>query len=159
MRLQLLYLNMRDDEITCDCRKFQKEKTLKVKRCGWLMKDEIYDAKISCLLKDPGIIRNRLKVQAAKINARAYLRVGKGFRSFDKFIWLFVNGKPMQNSWKSLSEIAPTTKELDAMSKEFKRKGFKFVGSTICYAFMRVVGMVNAHTIDCYRHRQIKQKK
>ncbi|MCK4994399.1 MAG: DNA-3-methyladenine glycosylase I [Candidatus Omnitrophica bacterium] len=117
------------------------------------------EVKIACLLKDPGIIRNRLKVHAAKINAQAYLKVREEFGSFDKFIWSFVKGVQIQNAWKLLSDIPATTKESDAMSKEFKRRGFKFVGSTICYAFMQAVGIVNDHTIDCYRYTQIKHKK
>jgi len=117
------------------------------------------ELKISRILNDPGIIRNKLKVQAAKINAKAYLKVVAEFGSFDEFIWSFVGGKPIQNAWRSLSEIPPSTCESDAMSKELKKRGFKFVGSTICYAFMQAVGMVNDHTIDCYRHRQIRHKK
>ena len=117
------------------------------------------DAKITRLLKDSGIIRNKLKVQAVKINAKAYLKVVEENGGFDEFIWSFVGGSQIQNAWRSLSEIPPNTCESDAMSKELKKRGFRFVGPTICYAFMQAVGMVNDHTVDCYRHRQIRQKK
>ena len=110
------------------------------------------DRKIAELLNDPGIIRNRLKVKAARTNARAFLQVVDEFGSFDTFIWSFVKGKQMVNTWKDISEIPATTPESDAMSKELKKRGFKFVGSTICYAFMQAVGMVNDHTKDCFRH-------
>lgn len=114
------------------------------------------DKKISRLLKDPGIIRNRLKVHAAKVNAQAYLQTEREFGSFRKFIWSFVAQRPVQNEWGSFSEIPANTKISDLMSKELKKRGFKFVGSTICYAFMQAVGMVNDHTIDCFRYKQIK---
>ena len=113
------------------------------------------DQKIEKLLQDPGIIRNRLKVEAARINARAFLEVVDEYGSFDRFIWSFVSGKPIVNTWKNISEIPATTAESDAMSKELKKRGFKFVGSTICYAFMQAVGMVNDHTTDCHRHSQL----
>ena len=116
------------------------------------------DAEISRLLKNPGIIRNRLKVQAAKINAKAYLDVIRECGSFDKFIWSFVRGVQTQNKWRTLSEVPLTTKESDEMSAELKRRGFKFAGSTICYAFMQAVGMVNDHTADCFRYIQIRRK-
>lgn len=112
--------------------------------------------KISQLLQDPGIIRNRLKVGAAIINAQAYLQIVDEFDSFDHFIWSFVDGKPIQNSWHDVSQIPVTTAESDAMSKALKRRGFKFVGSTICYAFMQAVGMVNDHVIGCSRYEVIK---
>lgn len=112
--------------------------------------------KIESLLQDPGIIRNKLKVNAAMVNAKAFLEVVKEFGSFNEFIWSFVNGKPITNSWQDISQIPVTTTESDKMSKELKRKGFKFVGSTICYAFMQAVGMVNDHTTDCFRYAQIK---
>ena len=116
------------------------------------------DIKISRLLNNPGIIRNRLKVQAAKNNARKYIQVVNEFGSFSKFIWSFVGGKQKQNKWRSLTDVPVKTRESDAMSRELKKRGFKFVGSIICYAFMQAVGMVNDHTIDCYRYRQIRQK-
>lgn len=114
------------------------------------------EAKVARLLKDPGIIRNRLKVLAARINAQAYLELIKEYISFDFFIWSFVNGKPIKNKWKLLSDIPAQTAASEAMSKELKIRGFKFVGSTICYAFMQAVGMVNDHTIDCFRHKELK---
>ena len=114
------------------------------------------DKKIQKLLKDPGIIRNKLKVAAAKKNAQVYMQVIKEHGSFKEFIWSFVDGKPITNCWKTISEIPATTKESDAMSKALKKKGFNFVGSTICYAFMQAVGMVNDHIITCYRYKEIK---
>jgi DNA-3-methyladenine glycosylase I len=108
--------------------------------------------KIEKLLLDPGIIRNRLKVKAAKINAKAFLQISQEFGSFDAFIWSFTDGDTLQNNWKNISQIPATTLESDAMSKELKKRGFKFTGSTICYAFMQAVGMVNDHTKDCFRH-------
>jgi DNA-3-methyladenine glycosylase I len=114
--------------------------------------------KIDSLLQDPGIIRNRLKVGAAKINARAFLQVVKEFGSFDAYIWSFVDNTPIHNSWKTLQEIPATTPESDRMSKELKKRGFKFVGSTICYAYMQSIGMVNDHTIDCFRHKGLCKK-
>ncbi|MEQ1590410.1 MAG: DNA-3-methyladenine glycosylase I [Gallionella sp.] len=119
-----------------------------------------YDAhKIESLLQDAGIVRNRLKVQSAVINAQKFLEVQSEFGSFDKFIWQFVDGKPRQNIWRSLSEIPASTPESDAMSKELKRRGFKFIGSTICYAHMQATGMVNDHTTDCFRHAELKGKR
>lgn len=109
------------------------------------------DARIAALLQDPGIIRNRLKVQAAVTNARAYLKVCAEFGSFDRYIWQFVDGKPIVNHFQSLSEIPAKTPISDYMSLDLKKRGFKFIGSTICYAYMQAVGMVNDHTIDCYR--------
>jgi len=114
------------------------------------------DKKIHKLLNDSSIIRNKLKIAAAKKNAQVYLQVIKEHGSFKQFIWSFVSGKPITNCWKTISEIPATTKESDAMSKGLKKKGFKFVGSTICYAFMQAVGMVNDHIITCYRYKEIK---
>jgi DNA-3-methyladenine glycosylase I len=114
------------------------------------------DKKIHNLLKDPGIIRNRLKVTAAKQNAQAYLKIVKEHGTFNKFIWSFVDHKPITNYWKTLSEIPSTTKVSDKMSKALKKKGFKFTGSTICYAFMQSVGMVNDHITKCFRYKEIK---
>jgi len=114
-----------------------------------------YDArKIRKLLADPGIVRNRLKVAAAVQNARAFLAVQKEFGSFDRYLWQFVGGSPIQNHRKSLKDIPPRTREADAMSKDLLKRGFKFVGPTICYAFMQAVGMVNDHTTDCFRYRK-----
>lgn len=115
--------------------------------------------KIESLLQDAGIVRNRLKVQSAVINAQKFLEVQSEFGSFDKFIWQFVDGKPRQNKWRSMAEVPAYTAESDAMSKELKRRGFKFVGSTICYAHMQATGMVNDHTTDCFRHAQLSRKQ
>ncbi len=115
-----------------------------------------YDAtKQEQLLQNEGIVRNRLKVAASVINAKLFLQVQKEFGSFDKYIWEFVGGDTIQNSWKSLKEIPATTKESDNMSKDLKRRGFKFVGSTICYAFMQATGMVNDHTTNCFRYKNL----
>jgi DNA-3-methyladenine glycosylase I len=108
--------------------------------------------KIRKLLNNEGIVRNRLKIEAAIRNAEAFLAVRKEFGSFDKYIWQFVGGKPMINRWKTLGEIPAKTAESDAMSKDLKKRGFKFVGSTICYAFMQATGMVNDHLVECFRY-------
>ena len=113
---------------------------------------------INRLLSNPGIIRNRLKINAAIINAQKFLKIQKEFGSFDRYIWSFVNHKTIVGKFKSWKNIPATTKESDAMSKDLKERGFKFVGSTICYAFMQAVGMVNDHTIDCFRYNNIKNK-
>ena len=113
--------------------------------------------KIESLLRNPGIIRNRLKVAAARTNAKAFLEVSGEFGSFDGFIWSFVGGRPMRNSWKDIREVPATTPESGRMSKELKKRGFKFIGPTICYAFMQAVGMVNDHTVDCFRHKVLKK--
>jgi DNA-3-methyladenine glycosylase I len=115
--------------------------------------------KIESLLQDAGIVRNRLKVQSAVINAQKFLEVQSEFGSFDRFIWQFVDGQPRQNAWRSLADVPARTAESDAMSKELKRRGFKFVGSTICYAHMQATGMVNDHTTDCFRHAQLSSKQ
>jgi len=104
------------------------------------------------LLKDQGIIRNRLKIESAVRNAKAFLEVQREFGSFDACVWQFVGGKPRVNRWKSPREVPARTEESDAMSKDLKRRGFNFVGSTICYAFMQAVGMVNDHLVTCFRH-------
>jgi DNA-3-methyladenine glycosylase I len=109
--------------------------------------------KMQQLLRDPGIVRNRLKIASAIDNAKAFLRVQEEFGSFDVYIWQFVGGKPRVNSPKSLKQIPARTLESDAMSKDLKRRGFNFVGSTICYAFMQGVGMVNDHVVQCFRYR------
>jgi len=111
---------------------------------------------VNRLLADPGIVRNRLKIESAIKNACGTLAIVEEFGTFDSFLWKYVDGIPVQNTWKAMSEIAPTTKQSDAMSKDLKRRGFNFVGSTICYAFMQAVGMVNDHTTDCFRHKEIK---
>jgi DNA-3-methyladenine glycosylase I len=109
--------------------------------------------KMQTLLRDPGIVRNKLKVFSAIENAKAFLRVQKEFGSFDRYIWQFVGGKPHVNSPRSLKQVPASTAESDAMSKDLKKRGFKFVGSTICYAFMQAVGLVNDHTVDCFRSK------
>ena len=111
--------------------------------------------KIDSLLQDPGIIRNKLKVNAAIVNAKAFLEVVKEYGSFDAYIWSFVDGKPIQNRWKTMADVPVSTPESDAMSKSLKKRGFKFVGTTICYAYMQGVGMVNDHTLDCFRHSEL----
>ncbi|HUX90964.1 MAG TPA: DNA-3-methyladenine glycosylase I [Gallionellaceae bacterium] len=112
--------------------------------------------KIGLLMQNSAIVRNRLKLQSAVINAQKLLAVRDEFGSFDAFIWRFVDGAPQQNNWRSLAEVPASTATSDAMSKELKRRGFKFAGSTICYAFMQATGMVNDHTTDCFRHAQLK---
>lgn len=113
------------------------------------------DEKVAALLADPGIVRNRLKISAAIRNARSFLEIQSEYGSFDAYIWQFVGGKPKVNAWRNLTEIPASTPESGAMSKDLARRGFKFVGSTICYAFMQAVGMVNDHTVDCYRYNEI----
>jgi DNA-3-methyladenine glycosylase I len=116
-----------------------------------------YDKKkVRELLKDAGIIRNRLKIAAAIGNAQAFLKVREEFGSFDKYIWQFVGGKPKQNAWKTHERLPAKTAESDAMSKDLKKHGFRFVGSTICYAFMQATGMVNDHLVSCYRYLQLR---
>ena len=112
------------------------------------------EARVQKLLGNAGIVRNQLKIRSAVTNAKAFLAAQKEFGSFDAFIWQFVGGQPKVNAWKSMQEVPAKTPESDAMSKELKRRGFKFVGSTICYAFMQAVGMVDDHTVDCFRYRQ-----
>jgi DNA-3-methyladenine glycosylase I len=112
--------------------------------------------KIESLLQNVGIVRNRLKVQSAIINAQKFLEVQDEFGSFDKFIWQFVDGKTKQNKRRSMADIPSSTPDSDAMSKELKRRGFKFVGTTICYAHMQATGMVNDHTTDCFRHNELQ---
>jgi DNA-3-methyladenine glycosylase I len=114
------------------------------------------EAKVAELLANPGIVRNRLKIQAAIGNAKAFLTVQDEFGSFDAYIWRFVSGKPIQNAWRGLSEIPAHTPESDALSKDLLGRGFKFVGSTICYAHMQATGMVNDHLVDCFRYQQLR---
>jgi DNA-3-methyladenine glycosylase I len=113
------------------------------------------DAKVARLLADAGIVRNRAKVAASIGNAKAFLDVQREFGSFDTYVWQFVGGKPIVNKRKSLADIPATTPESDAMSKDLKKRGFKFVGSTICYAFMQATGMVNDHLTSCFRYRAV----
>jgi DNA-3-methyladenine glycosylase I len=114
------------------------------------------EAKIAELLQNPGIVRNRLKVQAAVKNAQGYLAIQEQHGSFSDFLWQFVGGRPIQNSWRSLSELPAETAESQAMSKALKKYGFSFVGPTIVYAFMQAVGMVNDHVVDCFRYEECR---
>jgi DNA-3-methyladenine glycosylase I len=119
-----------------------------------------YDSKkVERLMEDKGIIRNRLKIKAAIENARAFLKVREEWGTFDAYLWQFIGGKPRQNSWPMLEEIPSKTAESEAMSKDLARRGFKFVGSTICYAFMQAVGMVNDHTTDCFRYAELSKSR
>jgi len=115
------------------------------------------DRKVAQLVANPGIIRNRLKIRSAIQNARAFLAVQQEFGSFDAYLWSFVGGRPKVNRWRTLKEIPTQTPEAEALSKDLKRRGFSFVGPTSCYAFMQSVGMVNDHTIDCFRHAEIER--
>jgi DNA-3-methyladenine glycosylase I len=112
-------------------------------------------ATVNKLMRDEGIVRNRLKIESTVTNARAFLAVQKEFGSFDRYVWGFVGGKSRKNSRKGLRDIPAHTAESDALSKDLQRRGFRFVGSTICYAFMQAVGMVNDHLITCYRYREL----
>ena len=112
--------------------------------------------KIAALLDNPGIVRNRLKVGSAVQNARAFLGIQEEFGSFDAYIWQFVDGRPIQNAWNTLDQVPAQTAESQAMSKDLKKRGFNFVGPTICYAFMQAVGMVNDHVVDCFRYEAIE---
>lgn len=113
------------------------------------------DAKIAELMADAGIIRNRQKINSAIKNAKAYLSVQEKFGSFDAYLWQFVGGKTIQNTWRTMAEIPTSTAESEAMSKDMKRRGFSFVGPTICYAFMQSSGLVNDHIVSCFRHSEV----
>ncbi|WP_432822828.1 DNA-3-methyladenine glycosylase I [Trichloromonas sp.] len=115
------------------------------------------DADLQRLLADSGIVRNRLKIESAVKNARGVLALQQEFGSFDAYLWRYVEHQPRQNEWRSLAELPARTAESDAMSKDLKKRGFNFVGPTICYAFMQAVGMVNDHVVDCFRHAELKQ--
>jgi DNA-3-methyladenine glycosylase I len=114
--------------------------------------------KVGELLRNPEIVRNRLKIASATQNAKALLAVSKEFGSFERYIWQFVGGRPLVNSRRTLKDVPPLTIESDAMSKDLKKRGFNFVGSTICYAFMQAVGMVNDHLVGCFRYKQVQGK-
>jgi DNA-3-methyladenine glycosylase I len=138
--------------------------TILKKREGYRKAFDNFDARkiaryseygVSQLLTNPEIIRNRLKVNAAILNARAFLQVQEEFGSFDQYIWQFVHNKPIQNSWEKLTDIPCSTPESDTMSKDLQKRGFKFVGTKICYAFMQAVGMVNDHVVDCFRYNEM----
>ena len=111
--------------------------------------------KVNALLADPGIVRNRLKIAAAISNAKAFQEVAREFGSFDAYIWQFTRGRPRVNRWRAMTEVPARTAESDAMSKDLRRRGFRFAGSTICYAFMQAVGIVNDHLVDCFRYREL----
>ncbi len=113
-------------------------------------------ARIERILQDPGVVRNRLKVESAVTNASAFLALQREFGSFDAYVWGFVGGKPIRNHWKSMKKVPASTAESDALSKDLKKRGFKFVGTTIMYAFMQAVGMVNDHTCNCFRWKQLQ---
>lgn len=113
------------------------------------------ETKVAKLLSNPGIVRNRLKVAATITNAQKFLEVQKEFASFDAYVWRFVGGQPIKNRFQSLKDIPARTPESDALSKDLLKRGFKFVGSTICYAFMQATGLVNDHTVDCFRYQQV----
>ena len=117
------------------------------------------DKRLEKLLQNEGIIRNRLKVAAAVTNAKEFLKVQKEFGSFDKYIWAFIDGKPIVNKWKTTSQVPPTSAESDTISKDMKKRGFKFVGSTIIYAHMQATGMVNDHLTTCFRYKALVGKK
>lgn len=116
------------------------------------------EQKVAELLTNPGIVRNRLKVASTISNARAFLQVQEQFGSFDAYMWRFVDGRPVQNSWRSIKEVPASTAVSDSLSRDLKQRGFRFVGSTICYAHMQAVGMVNDHTTDCFRWQELQQQ-
>jgi DNA-3-methyladenine glycosylase I len=115
------------------------------------------DRKLNRLLEDPGIIRNQLKIVSAIENARAVLAIQSDLGSFDQYLWSFVGGKPLTNAWRTPAEVPATSPAADAMSRDLRRRGFRFVGPTICYAFMQAVGMVNDHLVTCFRHTEISR--
>jgi len=112
----------------------------------------------AALMKNPGIVRNRLKIASAVSNARAFLAVQREFGSFDRYIWRFVSGKPKRNRWRAAKQVPAATPESDAMSRDLKKRGFRFVGSTICYALMQATGMVNDHLVTCFRYHEINDE-
>jgi len=116
------------------------------------------DERVAALLADPGIVRNRLKVASAITNAKAFLEVQREFGSFDAWIWTFTGGQPIHNQWTSMTQVPARTPESDAISKVLLKRGFKFVGSTICYAFMQATGMVNDHLVTCFRHTEVPNR-
>jgi DNA-3-methyladenine glycosylase I len=116
------------------------------------------DARLALLLANAGIVRNRLKIRAAVQNAQAFLEVQKEFGTFDRYIWQFIGGKPLQNRWRRSEQVPARSEHSDAMSKDLAKRGFKFVGSTICYAFMQATGMVNDHLVSCFRYQELAQR-
>lgn len=140
--------------------------TILQKREGYLKAFDNFNAqkiaryspkKIETLLNDQSIVRNKLKINATIENAKRFLEIQKEYGSFDHYIWSFVGGKPMNNRWKSQSEIPSSTEESEQMSKDLKKKGFKFVGPTTCYAYMQAVGMVNDHVLSCFRYQEVRK--
>ena len=140
--------------------------TILQKRNGYLKAFDNFDArkiskfsdkKIQELLQNSGIVRNKLKINATVENAKRFLEIQNEYGSFDSFVWSFVGGKPINNAWKKISDVPTRSPESDEMSKGFKKKGFKFIGSTICYAYMQAVGMVNDHLVSCFRHSEVKK--
>ena len=115
------------------------------------------EKKIETLMQDPGIVRNRLKINSAVTNAQAYLKIREEGSTFDEFLWQFTGGTTLQNTWTELKQLPASTPESDAMSKALKKRGFKFVGSTICYAYMQAIGMVNDHAVTCFRHEECRR--
>ncbi|MFK8028452.1 MAG: DNA-3-methyladenine glycosylase I [Gammaproteobacteria bacterium] len=115
------------------------------------------EAKVKQLLKNPGIIRNELKIRSTIRNAKAFIKIRKEFGTFNKYIWQFVNNKPIQNSWKLMKNVPAKTELADTISKDLKKRGFNFVGPTIVYAYMQAIGMINDHTTDCFRYLEVKQ--
>ena len=115
------------------------------------------EMEVARLLADAGIVRNRLKIESAIRNARGVLKIREEFGSFDAYLWRFVDHRPLQNGWRSLAEVPARTEQSDAMARDLKRRGFNFVGSTICYAFMQAVGMVNDHLVHCFRHEEVRR--
>jgi DNA-3-methyladenine glycosylase I len=141
--------------------------TILKKREGYRRAFDSFDARkvsgysqddVSRLLADSGIVRNRLKINAAIANAKAFLKVQEEFGTFDHYIWQFVRGRPIRNGWEKLADIPAVSPESEAMSKDLQKRGFKFVGATICYAFMQAVGMVNDHVVDCFRYDELKDE-
>lgn len=140
--------------------------TILQKRSGYIKAFDNFDVhkiakyspkKIESLLNDPGIVRNKLKVNATVENAKRCLEIKKEYGSFDQYIWSFVDGKPINNTWKEISEIPSSTSVSELMSKDLKKNGFKFIGPTTCYAFMQAVGMVNDHITSCFRYKEVKK--
>jgi DNA-3-methyladenine glycosylase I len=113
------------------------------------------DRRIEKLLADPGIVRNRLKVHSAVTNARAFLELQSGHGSFSDYLWGFVDGRPLQNAWRRMDQVPTSTPLSDQLSRDLKKRGFRFVGTTICYAFIQAVGLVNDHLVDCFRHAEV----
>lgn len=116
-------------------------------------------SKVEKLLSNPAIVRNRLKIESVVINAGRFLKVRDEFGRFADYLWRFVDGRPIHNQWKSMKQVPASSRESDAISKDLRKRGFKFVGTTICYAYMQAMGLVNDHTVDCFRHEQIQKKK